>query len=110
MSLCGELWPDAPAPDGTPVTCHLDAGHGGLWHRWDHENHVAPGEDFGDGMIAWHTELALILTAGKELTPTVVKVDERKRLVGPIGFVTHDVEPHPMHVTLRNNLPEKPAR
>lgn len=108
-ALCGELWPDGPAPDGHDVTCHLDPDHGGLWHRWDHENHVTPGEPFGDGMIAWHTGLALAMIGDKELTPSVVKLD--LPYPGPDGFmVTHEVVPHPTHVMLRNNLPPKPVR
>lgn len=96
--ICGELWPDAPAPDGRPVTCHLPDGHGGLWHRWDHENHVKPGEDFADGMIAWHTEVAKKLAVG--IGPTV-------RETGA-SDLTHEVVHHPTHVMLHNNLPDKP--
>ena len=107
--LCGQPWPDEPAPDGRPVTCHLDKGHGGLWHYWWHELHVAPGEPFGDGSIGWHTDLGLALIGDKELTPSLVKLEVP--YPGPDGFmVTHAVVPHPVHVTLRENLPDKPAR
>jgi hypothetical protein len=106
MSLCGELWPDEKF-EAKPITCHLDPDHGGLWHCWWHELHVKPGEDFADGMIAWHTELAKTLAVG--LTPSVVKVAHP--LVGPDGFmVTHELVPHPVHVTLHANMPPKPVR
>lgn len=110
MSMCGALWPDARAPDGRPVTCHLDAGHGGFHHRWDHENHVKPGEPFGDGCYTWHTELALTLTAGKYLKPSTVRVPVWRQLEGPTGPITHEVVRHPIQATLHTNLPAKPVR
>lgn len=107
--LCGALWPDAKAPDGQDVTCHLDKGHGGLWHRWDHENHVALGEPFGDGMVAWHTEMAKLIST--DLVPTVVPVPLVNQLRMPNGWpITHELKPHPTHVLLRSHLPPKPER
>ena len=104
--LCGAVWPDNRF-EGKPVTCHLDKDHGGFWHRWDHENYVKPGKDFGDGMIAWHTELARNLSVG--LTPSVVELTEP--YYAPNGQrITHEVVPHPRHAMMQNRLPPKPNR
>lgn len=105
---CGELWPDEKAPDGRDVTCHLEQGHGGFWHAWWHEHHVGPGEAFQDGAIHWPTTLGAAVTVGHRLTPTVVKVALPE--IGPGGPVTHVLVPHPKHVMLHANRPEKPTR
>lgn len=73
-----------------------------MWHRWDHENHVKPGEDFADGMIAWHTDFAKTLADG--IRPSVIQVSD------PVDGVTHIVVPHPTQVMLHNHLPAKPVR
>lgn len=104
--VCGALWPDEPAPDGRPITCHLDKGHGGFYHRWDDENHVQPGEDFGDGHVEWPTTLGQIAMAGKVMTPIVV---ERLSVINERP-ITHVVEFHPTHVMLHANVPPKPVR
>ena len=108
MTTCGQLWPDAPADDGQPVTCHLEVeGHNPYHHAWWAELHGLE----GDARITWHTAFALTLTdaVAGPLTPTsrvkghVVDEDGQAHLL-------HEVIPHPTHVLLHDNMPDKPVR
>ena len=95
---CDALWPDHLTPDGEPVTCHLEDGHGGLWHRWFH----GTWQREGDAAIAWHTAAGKVLSAG--WTPTFTyRVDEHGHLDG-------DATRHPAEAGFRLNLPPKPTR
>lgn len=104
--MCGAPHPDMRNFNGRPVTCHLVKDHGGLWHRWDHEFHVKPGQEFGHGMIAWHTEFGKKLSAG--IRPMLVQLEQPYRASNG-RLITHDVVPHPTTVMMRNNLPDKPT-
>ncbi|HEY5201652.1 MAG TPA: hypothetical protein VIJ31_12180 [Acidothermaceae bacterium] len=106
--LCGDLFPDEPAPDGKPITCHLDQNHGGLWHSWWHELHVGNGESFGAGNFAWPTTLGYAAMGDEPLAPSVVRL--ALPFVGPHGLVTHEVVQHPKMAMLHANKPAKPVR
>lgn len=104
--LCGAVWPDHPADDRQPITCHLPVeGHNPYHHRWWYELH--DGRE-GAGAIAWHTTLGLTVAerAGALTPTTIVKghhVDEEGH-----RHPVHEVVLHPTHAMLQDNLPDKP--